>query len=186
MTLRRLHRLNAALLGVFLALHLGNHLALIGGHATHTAVMEALRLLYRNTMIEPVLIALFAAQIVLGLILIRRRGWPANRWAKAQVASGGVLAAFLVAHVSTVLATRMTTDTGTGFAATVVSGSPQMWFFIPYYIAAVTALATHLAAALRFARWPAARGALPRLLPIVGLAAGVVIVLGLRGTFNPG
>lgn len=31
LTLCRLHRLNAAALGLFLMLHLGNHLALLGG-----------------------------------------------------------------------------------------------------------------------------------------------------------
>lgn len=185
MTLRRLHRTNAALLGIFIALHLTNHLALLFGRTAHDTVMETLRPLYRNLVSEPVLLALFAAQIVLGLALAIRRGWPRDHWGRAQILSGGLLAAFVMAHVPAVLLARATTDTDTGFAAAVVTSAPQMWFYIPYYIAAVTALTTHLAAALRFAQWPSAPGTLPRVLPWLGLVLGIVIVAGLKGAFDP-
>lgn len=184
MPLTRLHRLNAAALGLFLALHLANHATLIAGQAAHGAVMRALRPLYRNAVVEPVLIALFVAQIVLGLLLIRRRGWPRGRWAVAQVASGVTLALFLVQHVPVVLVTRATRDTDTAFAAAVVRGMPGALYFVPYYSLAVAALALHLAAARRFARWPDPPGWVPRALPVAGLALGTLIVLGLRGAFG--
>ena len=182
--LRTLHRLNAMALGLFLTLHLANHAVLIAGQAAHGAVMQALRPLYRNALVEPALIALFAAQIGLGLALAWRRGRPQGGWAWAQVASGAVLALFLVQHVPAVLLARPGTDTGTAFAAAVVQDWPGAAYFIPYYIAAVTALATHLAAARRFARHPAPPGALARALPPAGLALGALIVAGLLGAFG--
>jgi succinate dehydrogenase/fumarate reductase cytochrome b subunit len=182
--LHRLHRLNAMALALFLALHLANHAALIAGQAAHGAVMQALRPLYRNALVEPALITLFATQIGLGLALAWRRGRPAGGWALAQVASGAVLALFLVQHVPAVLLARPEIETGTAFAAAVVRNWPEALYFIPYYIAAVTALATHLAAARRFARHPAPPGTLARALPPVGLVLGALIVAGLLGAFG--
>lgn len=179
MPLRRLHRLNAALLGLFLALHLVNHAALLGGHALHGAVMAALRPFYRAPIVEGVLLGLFATQILLGLALVWRRGRPRGVWAWAQVASGLLVALFLVQHIPAVLLARP--ETGTAFAAAVVLEWPGALYFIPYYILAIAALATHLAAARRFARWPARPGALALALPWAGLALGVLVVAGLRG-----
>lgn len=182
MTLRRLHRWNAAALGLFLTLHLANHLALLGGHATHGAVLDLLGQIYRRPVIEPVLIGLFAAQAGLGLALALRRGWPGPGWARAQVVSGLVLAGFLAQHIPAVLMARP--DTGTAFAAAVVQDWPGAAYFIPYYIAAVAALATHLAAARRFWRWPAPADGLTRALPFAGAAFGCLIVAGLIGAFG--
>ncbi len=184
MSLTRLHRLNAAALGLFLALHLTNHAALIAGQAVHGAVMLALRPLYRNAVVEPVLIALFALQIVLGLALIRRRGWPRGAWTLAQVASGVTLALFLVQHVPVVLLARATTETDTAFAASVVREMPGALYFVPYYVLAVAALALHLAAAMRFSSWPDPPRLVARALPVGGVLLGVLIVLGLRGAFG--
>jgi len=179
MTLKSLHRGNAALLGLFLGLHLANHAALTWGPGAHGAVMEALRPLYRHPLVEPLLIALFAAQIGMGLALAWRRGRPRGAWAWAQALSGLWLALFLVQHVPAVLLARPETDTNAAFAAAVVQDWPGALYFIPYYIAAVAALATHLAAARRFARWPAAPGALARGLPVAGLVLGAGIVAAL-------
>lgn len=177
MTLTRAHRWTAAALAPFLALHLANHLALAAGPGAHRAVMDALRPLYRVGLVEPVLIALFALQIGLGLALARRRG-IGRGWAAAQVASGLYLAVFLVQHVPAVLAARTATppvETDVHFAAAVLSGWPAL-YFAPYYLLAIAALATHLAAALHV------RGRSLPALPWAGLALGAAIVAGLIAT----
>ena len=184
MSLRRLHSLNAVLLCLFLGLHMANHLALIGGFAAHDAVLAVLRPLYRNAFVEPLLIAFFAAQIALGLALAWRRGRPRMRWAWAQVVSGLILALFLVQHIPATLLARPETDTDARFAAAVVQDWPGAAYFIPYYILAVTALATHLAAARRLALLPGPADALARALPWGGVALGAVIVAGLLGDFG--
>lgn len=174
LTLTRAHRLTAAALGLFLALHLGNHLALLAGAGAHGALQNALRPVYRAAPVEPVLLALFALQIGLGLALARRRGMGRG-WAAAQVASGLYLAAFLVQHVPAVLAARAATpptDTDASFAAAVLQGWPAL-YFAPYYALAVAALATHIAAALHF------RGLTLRWLPWSGLALGAAFVAAL-------
>jgi len=182
--LRRLHRINAQTLALFLALHLFNHAMLLFGRETHDAVMTLFRPLYRNVIVEPVLIMLFIVQAVLGLTLAWRRRQPQNGWALAQIASGIVLVVFLVQHIPAVLLARPSTDTSTQFAAAVVETMPGALYFIPYYILAVLALATHLAAARRFSRWPAFPGRLAFGLPLVGLGLGIVIIFGLRGQFG--
>ena len=182
--LKRLHSLNALLLCLFLGLHMANHLALLGGFAAHDAVLAVLRPIYRHPLIEPALIALFAAQIGLGLALAWRRGRPRMRWAWAQVASGLILALFLIQHIPATLLARPQTDTDARFAAAVVRDWPGAAYFIPYYILAVTALATHLAAGRRFGLWPRPADALARAMPALGLVAGVTIVAGLLGAFG--
>lgn len=179
MTLIRAHRLTAAVLGLFLALHLGNHLALLAGIEAHRSLQTLLRPLYRPAPVEVLLLTLFALQITLGLILARRRGMGRG-WALAQVASGLGLAFFLVQHVPAVLLARAATpplETDAAFAASVLQGWSGLYFG-PYYALAVAALSTHLAAALHF------RGVTLRALPFAGLGAGSLIVAGLLGAFG--
>lgn len=179
MTLARAHRLNAAALGLFLVLHLGNHPALLAGIDAHRAAQTLLRPLYRPIPVETLLIGLFALQIGLGLILARRRGLGRG-WALAQVASGLYLAFFLIQHVPAVLLARAETppiDTDAHFAAAVLQGW-QGLYFGPYYALALTALATHLAAALHF------RGITLPWLPWAGFGFGLVVLAGLTGGFG--
>ena len=48
MTARRLHRITAYPVAVFIALHLANHIALFWGPEAHLAVQSLLRPIYRN------------------------------------------------------------------------------------------------------------------------------------------
>lgn len=189
MSLTKLHRINALFLAVFLVLHLGNHLTVLFGLETHLAVLRALRQLYRIGVIEYALFTLFAAQILLGLALVFRRGRPKTGWAWLQVVSGGYLAFFLLQHLGAVIATRLTyaeIDTDTYWAASVVSQAPFARYFAPYYLLAIAALFTHVAAALRFRVWPAPARAWHRVLPFVGAALGGLIVTGLIFHAAPG
>lgn len=186
--LRKLHRLNAMLLGLFLAAHILNHLVLVLGIEAHVAVMQALRSAYRLPGIEHLLIGLFAAQIILGIALIWRRGRPQGGWAWAQVISGGYIAFFLLQHVPAVIATRISypkMDTDAFYAASVVAVDPIRWYFAPYYIFAIIAVFTHLAAALRFRIWPEPASTATKLLPVAGIVAGALIVAGLTGLIHP-
>ncbi len=167
------------MLGLFLVLHLGNHLALFAGIEAHRSLQSLLRPLYRPAPVEAALLALFALQIALGLTLARRRGLGRG-WALAQVASGLYLAFFLLQHVPAVLLARAATppvDTDARFAASVLSGW-QGLYFAPYYALALTALATHLAAAAHFRRRTL------RWLPWAGFGLGLLVVTGLTGAFG--
>lgn len=186
MTISRLHRYNALFLAAFLALHMANHIALIAGIEAHLRAQTALRQAYRLPGIEHVLITLFAVQILLGLVLVLRRGWPKGGWAWAQVLSGLYLTLFLVQHLAAIILARLDgLDTNSYFAASVVSAPPFVWYFAPYYVLSITALFTHIAAALRFSIWPAPPRWQHRALPVAGLTLGVIAVAGLMGGFGP-
>lgn len=187
MTLTRLHRLNAGVLGLFLILHFANHAVLLIGRDSHLSVMKSLRQVYRVGFIEYPLFALFAAQIVLGLLLVLKRGKPKGFWSWAQVASGLYIGFFLLQHLGAIIAARIsyTFETTTYFAAAVVSAEPFAWYFIPYYVLGVAAVFTHIAAAARFAIWPEPAKWWHKALPVVGLAFALSVVIALSwGAFS--
>ena len=141
MSTRRLHGVIAVGLTLFLALHLGNHLAGVWGQDWHRAIQATLRIIYRSPLVEVVLLSAFAAQVVLGLLLVRRR-----RKLTIQVLSGLYLAGFLVIHIAAIMAARwQNIDTDLAFAAAGLHASaPWPLFFAPYYGLAVLAVFAHL------------------------------------------
>lgn len=185
----RWHRWNAALLALFLTFHFANHLFLWGGIDRHIAVMQTLRTVYRQPVIEIVLLALFAAQIGIGAGLVVRRGRPRGGWAWAQVLSGAVIVVFVAQHVTAALMARwqfpqMGTDAW--WAASVVSGPPFVWYFAPYYVLGVWAVFVHVAAALRFRAWPQDPPRLSLALPVIGLVFAISIVAALMAGARDG
>lgn len=145
MTLRRLHRGVAVLLGLFLLLHLGNHLAGLWGQGAHRAVQDALRVVYRNPIVEPLLLAAVCFQISAGLMLLARRPRVT-----LQTLSGAYLALFLLVHLGAVLAARWQgTATDLAFAAAGLH-APLPWplVFAVYYGLAVMAVFAHLSVPL--------------------------------------
>ena len=165
-SVKRAHRVNASILVAFIVLHFGTHLAAWFGIGAHGVALEAARRLYRPLVVEAALITLFAAQVVLGFVLLARRVRSGRRnrvwgggWGIAQLLSGAYLAYFIVAHIGAALAARHLSGIDTNFywpAGTLVL-DPLRWGFAPYYALALIALGVHLAAALRFrgaTRWP--------------------------------
>jgi len=137
MSVRKLHSLNAKILGIFILLHFANHSILLLGRESHLAVMETLRQFYRLGFVEYPLFALFAAQIILGVALILKRSKPKGSWAWVQVISGGYIALFLLQHFGAIVMARINYDfeTTTYFAAGVVSGLPyDLCFFFTIYL----------------------------------------------------
>lgn len=177
MTLRTVHRGLAVALGLFIALHLGNHLAGLGGQDSHRAVQETLRTVYRHPVVEPLLLAAVAAQVVVGLILVTRR-----RRLTLQTASGLYLALFLAVHLGAVLTARWQgTDTDLAFAAAGLhAGQPWPVVFGLYYGLAVLAVFAHLSVPLSRLSPLAGRAAL-----VLGGALGVTLVTLLSGQVTP-
>jgi len=171
----KLHRMNACFIGLFLAAHMINHLFIIAGPANHIAIMDALRVVYRNGLIEPLLLAGLILQLGLGLSLILNRGKPQGRWAWAQVLSGLYIIVFLAQHVPAVILARMNLgfDTNIWFASSVVSEMPYLLYFAPYYMLAIIAVFTHIAAALHFQ----GHQHFARTLPVVGVIWAVAVVI---------
>lgn len=185
--LRRLHGLLGLVIGTFLVLHIGNHLAGVAGSGPHLAAMSALRQIYRHPVAEAVLLAAIAAQITLGAIFVwRSRGKTLGRVVKLQLASGAYLAFFLIVHVSAVLGGRIMLglDTNYFFAAAGYRQLATALFFIPYYFLAILAVFTHLGCAAYWLAWRGDGQLSRRLLTsatLTGLLVSLLITASLAG-----
>lgn len=176
--LRVWHRRNAILLIIFLVAHFTTHLSAIFGPDTHSIVIDTLRIVYRNPIIEIILIGLFVTQVGLGigLVIPRLRQTEKSRWFWLQIISGLYLAMFILIHVFMgVLRGRgyEGVDTGLYFVASTLITAPVKYGFIPYYGLGVIALFSHLAAALHWAGKPPL---ITRGLILVGIVISIVVV----------
>jgi hypothetical protein len=188
---RLFHRVSALLLATFLIIHMVNHIVGLSGQTIHIAFMHAIRPIYRHSIIEPTLLALFAIQVATGA-MIAIKGWRERRGivAWAQAVSGLYVAAFLLIHVSSVVMGRIALglDTDFRFAAAGFHVAGWPWYFIPYYFLAVFGLFVHVGCALY---WNLGAGSLRSgrmaLVTMAGLGAmlGVAFVASMAGLLHP-
>jgi succinate dehydrogenase/fumarate reductase cytochrome b subunit len=191
MNLRIIHKCSALVIVAFAFLHITNHLVSLISIQSHIAFMDLARKIYRQPIVEGLLLLCVAFQATSGLWLVIR-GWKQRRGFVAwlQAISGGYLACFLVVHVGAVLYGRtiLQLDTNFYFAAVGLHVPPNQLFFVPYYFLAVVALFTHLACA---AYW-SLQGMSAKLRRLaVGLSVqtgtlvSLLIVLSLAGQLRP-
>lgn len=179
------HRTLAAFLLVFIAVHFASHFAAIASIAGQSATRQATGLIYHFPLIEAGLVAGLAAQVALGITLLRRiaRRKRKGAWHWLQFASGAYLAIFIVNHTASAVITRLIIGIDTNFywAAGTLLLAPLKYGFAPYYALAVTGLWSHLIAALHFrrpARWHA-------FALMLGPIAGCGIVAAYAGIIYP-
>lgn len=190
-SLRALHRTSALLLLAFLGLHMVNHAVGLAGQTQHIEFMATVRPLYRNPVVESLLLALLAFQALSGLTMVVW-GWRQRRGVVAwlQAASGLYLAAFLLNHVGSVLYGRagLALDTNFNFAAAGFHVPGLSWFFAPYYFLAIASLFTHLGCAaywLTLVRSKRLATVLLITLVSTGVAFGALMVAALSGRLYP-
>jgi len=151
---RKIHRIMASFLGLFILLHFGVHLSAFGGHEWHIKSLSVVQILYRNWLIEPILIIAILAQIYTGVGFIRRRLRLRRKtvWHWAQIISGGYIAFFMLNHMAAALMAQyiFALDTNFYWAAGTLTVYPLMYFFAPYYFLGVLSLFVHLACVLHF------------------------------------
>ena len=119
--LRVAHGVSAlALVMIFLALHIANHLMFPAGAETYDAVMKVFRHVYRTDILQPLVVALFLFQIGTGLFFAwRLTAAPTDRFRTFQIASGVYLAFYVLGHMDSVFIfarTYLGIDTGWSFA----------------------------------------------------------------------
>ena len=187
---RHLHASSAIVLAIFVIAHVFNHSLAIVSLGTHTAVLHVLRLVYRQSIGETILVVAVAVQVCTGLTMVwkysLRRASPLRN---LQLVSGVYLAVFLVTHLITIFTTRQRgIDTDFVWAshapAGLLSGLSSVPL-VPRYSLAVLAVFVHLACQ---ARWnlsrvvseSAARKASYSMMALGG-AATVVITLAACG-----
>jgi hypothetical protein len=146
----------AAILLVFLAAHLVNHMTALWSADTHIAVMKVLRKIYRSPVIEPALVLLMIFQVTTGFVLLTRRSRVVSDFfGTLQSATGAYLAVFITSHLTAVfILGRAVTQVDTDFnfaigAPAGLAGDPWNVRLIPHYSLAVWCLITHLACGLR-------------------------------------
>jgi len=102
-----------AIVVLFIAPHIGNHLTGIWNGATHLATMRAVRLIYRNEIIQPALLTLIGFQILSGTVLARARlHQQSNFFGSLQTMTGVYVGVYLLAHMTAVFSARYAgTDT---------------------------------------------------------------------------
>ncbi len=93
----------AAIVLIFLALHLVNHLAGLWSADLHRTLMSQFRHVYRARLVEPILVTLLLFQVTSGPIL----AWQyakhrVGSWRALQVASGVYLFFYLLSHMNSV------------------------------------------------------------------------------------
>jgi len=125
--LRVAHGISAlAIVGIFLALHIANHLTGLVGPSTYDAVMKIFRHVYRTEVLQPLLVTLFLFQIGTGLYLVwRHTAAPSDRFRTFQIASGVYLAFYVLGHMDSVFIfarTYLGIDTGWDFATGAPTG----------------------------------------------------------------
>ena len=185
--LRLVHRAGALVVGVFLLVHIANHIAGLTGQRAHIDFMAAARQVYRNPIAEALLMVFLVAQVSSGAVLACQR-WRVRDGVVAwlQILSGGYVALFLINHVISVFIGRLMLDLDTDFrfAAAGLHVQSWPWFFAPYYCLAVWALLTHAGCAIYWRLTAFSRTTLAFGLAAVSLSGallGVLIVLSLAG-----
>jgi hypothetical protein len=146
----------AAIVAIFLAWHLANHMVAAWSLETNKQIMDLLRAWYRSDIVQPVLIALFVLQLLSGLRLLSAKILQnADVYSSIQTATGGYLAAYITSHLIAVfILGRIFSGIDTTFAW--ASGDPtglllDPWNvrLIPHYSLAVLFVISHLAMGLR-------------------------------------
>lgn len=121
----------------------------IFGAEVHIELMDKLRLVYRNIIVETILLVAVFTQIFSGVkLFLSKRKVVNGFYEKLQIWSGLYLASFLLIHVSAVLIGRyvLQLDTNFYFGAAGLNVFPFNLFFIPYYGLAIMAFLGHIAA----------------------------------------
>lgn len=147
--MKNAHRITGIIISLFIAIHLFNHTMAWYGIETHHKYLEAFRTVYRNPVVEIILIASFLFQGISGikLFLQIRKKKGKTSYEKIQMYSGIIIALWLLLHITATLSQRLLHDLDTNFyfASRVVIQKPLLYFFAPYYFIGMVALGLHIA-----------------------------------------
>ncbi len=192
--LRTFHKVSAMILVSFASLHIINHLSGVFGIEAYNSVQRVLRYLYRNIIVEPILLTIISAQLVVGITLLvksLRRGRPRGFWAWTQVLSGGIFFYCMVEHLLALAAVRLGFELDTNFywPASVMNGPPFIYYFVPYYFLLIWSVMAHAGVGLRYLLIDAGQPVLGQRVGvgmiIAGALAGATIVASLGQVFYP-
>jgi hypothetical protein len=143
-----------AILLLFIGPHIGNHLAGFWSGSVHTEVMNAARRVYRDDIVQPILLALIGFQILSGIMLVQwKMRMPSDIFGNVQAMCGAYIGVYFLAHMTAVFAARYA-DVDTNWAwLTRNNNSMLVSLFnlrlIAHYWVGPIAIVAHVACGLR-------------------------------------
>jgi len=146
--IKPLHYFSGVTIAIFVAIHLLNHLLILHSEEMHIAFMNGARKIYRNPVIETVLLLAVVIQVISGIGLVVSK-WRTSSgvfdW--LHIITGLYLALFLIIHLTAVIIGRykLHLDTNLYYGAGVMNMSPQKFIFIPYYSLSIICFFVHVA-----------------------------------------
>ena len=150
------HGLTAAILCIYVLVHLTNHLFGLVGPDAHATFMKIGRVVYRSSIGEPLLVAAMLFQIGAGVYLAWRWGAAAQGFHRTyQVASGAYLSLFILGHMNSVFIyarSFLAIPTDWNFAIGAPTGLiHDAWNIrlLPHYALGVFFVLSHIASDLR-------------------------------------
>jgi hypothetical protein len=179
-----------AILLLFIGPHLANHMTGLWNGPLHIEVMNAVRRVYRDDIVQPILLALIGFQILSGSVLLLR--WrmrmPSDLLGTVQTMSGVYVGIYFLAHVTAVFAARHAgTDTNWSWLtrpnnSMLVSLSSLR--LIAHYWVGPIAIVSHVACGLRMVLLqhdvlPATANRVALALIILGFIVSSVILIAL-------
>jgi len=191
MNIKKIHYFSGITISIFVGLHLINHLYSVFGAKAHIELMNNFRLVYRNIIIETILLIAVGIQIISGIkLFLKKRKNVSNFFEKLQIWTGVYLTIFLLIHVSAVLSGRLilNLDTNFYFGVAGLNTFPLNLFFIPYYGLAIVSFFAHISAVHSKKMHHKILGINPNkqsyIILISGILLTIVILYGLTNRFN--
>lgn len=181
------HGVSAAILTTYAVVHIANHLVGLWSGDAHIAVMAALRLVYRQPIVEAVLLGAVAFQMLSGLWLLAVKPVRALTWIDTlQRVSAAYMAVFFLSHLTAALRARHLRGVDTNWTwLTSDSMLTDPWSarLAPYYFLSIVALGVHGGLGLRHVLigHGVAEVSANRVAMLVGLGAVAVSALVLTG-----
>jgi len=143
-----------AILLLFVGPHIGNHLAGFWSGSVHTEIMNAARRVYRDDIVQPILLALIGFQILSGIVLVRRKmRMPSDIFGTVQTMCGAYIGVYFLAHMTAVFAARYA-DVDTNWAwltrpnNSMLSSLSNLRLIAHYWVGPI-AIVAHVACGLR-------------------------------------
>ena len=179
----------SAILLLFVGPHIVNHVAGFWNGPIHIEIMNAVRRVYRDDIVQPILLALIGFQILSGTALARRRmRMPSDFLGTVQTMSGVYVGVYFLAHMTAVFAARHAgTDTNWTWLTrpndSMLVSLSNLRLIAHYWVGPI-AIFTHVACGLRMVLLqhdisPAMADRLALALITVGVVAASVILVAL-------
>ncbi len=179
----------SAILLLFIGPHIVNHAAGFWNGPVHTEIMNAARRVYRDDIVQPILLALIGFQILSGTILVRRRmRMPSDIFGTVQTMSAVFVGVYFLAHMTAVFAARHAgTDTNWSWLTrpndSMLVSLSNLRLIAHYWVGPI-AIVAHVACGLRWVLLqrdvsPATTNRIALALITVGVVASSIILLAL-------